>query len=131
MIVEAREVAERMVKSVIAGDVAAAMEFVHPQVVIHEPEGLPYGGDWHGRDGFQEMFAAMTALLEFTLDKYEVTAIGPDSAMMRAEVTFIGRASRRQLRTKIVEIYTVSDHMIIDADIYPKDTLAVSALIGS
>src|SRR5882757_1791060 len=128
---DAREVAERMVRSVISGDVGAATEFVHPQVVIHEPEGLPYGGDWHGRAGFQEMFSTMVSLLEFTLDKYEVIAMGPDLAMMRAEVTFIGRASRTQLRTKIVEIYTVRDHMIIDADIYPKDTLAVSALIGS
>jgi hypothetical protein len=127
---EAREIAEKMIKCVIAGDVVGAMECVHPDVVIHEPEGLPYGGDWHGRAGFQEMFSSMTAVLDFTLDHYEVVALGSESAMMRAEVTFIGRASRRQLTTKIVEVYTVRDGMIVDADIYPKDTLAVSVLVS-
>jgi uncharacterized protein len=131
MSTEARDVAERMVKCVISGDVGGAMECVHPDVVIHEPEALPYGGDWHGRTGFQEMFAAMTAALDFSLDHYEVTALGPESAMMRAEVTFTGRASHRQLTTKIVEIYTVQAGMIVDADIYPKDTLAVCALVRS
>jgi hypothetical protein len=76
------------------------------------------------------MFSAMTAVLGFTLDHYEVTALGSESAMMRAAVTFTGRASGRRLTTKIVEIYAVHDGMIVDADIYPKDTLAVSALLS-
>jgi hypothetical protein len=131
MVMDAREVAEKMVESVIRGDLAGALAFVHPQVVIHEPDGLPYGGDWYGRSGFQEMFSAMAALLEFTLEKCEITALGPDSAVMRAEATFTGRASGKQLRTRFVEIYTIRDQMIIDADIYPKDTLALTALTRS
>ena len=36
-------------------------EFMADDFVIHEPSSLPYGGEWHGRDALQRLFAHVMA----------------------------------------------------------------------
>src|SRR5579859_7823785 len=36
-------------------DLAAAMCLLHEDLVIHEPPGLPYGGEFHGIEGWRDI----------------------------------------------------------------------------
>jgi hypothetical protein len=42
---------------VTAGAWAEAEAMVDDDFVIYEPESLPYGGEWRGKDAFQRLFA--------------------------------------------------------------------------
>jgi uncharacterized protein len=46
-----------------SGDPAAKtamLQALHPQIVLHQPESLPYGGIWRGREGFERWLDAFT-----------------------------------------------------------------------
>lgn len=42
-----------------AGDWVKVESLTHPEFVLHEARGLPFGGEWHGRDALQRCAAAM------------------------------------------------------------------------
>ena len=44
-------VVERFLKAFQAGDIEAAFGLLHPEIVIHEGEGLPYAGEFVGHEG--------------------------------------------------------------------------------
>lgn len=39
-------------------DRAALLDTLHPEIVLHQPESLPYGGVWRGREAFGEWLDA-------------------------------------------------------------------------
>ena len=39
-------------------DFAPVAATLHPQIVLHQPESLPYGGTWHGHQGFETWMKA-------------------------------------------------------------------------
>ncbi|HEY1968988.1 MAG TPA: nuclear transport factor 2 family protein [Pseudonocardia sp.] len=120
-------IASKLLDSFIAGDLAAALSTIHPDCVVHESPALPYPGDWHGPDGFNQLVSTMVSLFELTFDRYEVIDNG-DTVSMRAYATFTSRTSGRSVDTSIVEIYRFQDGQIVDADIYYKDPTAIRDL---
>jgi len=50
--------------AVLGGDLDRAMEHAHPDVTIREAPGLPYGGDFVGRDGIVELMTKVGAVWE-------------------------------------------------------------------
>ena len=49
----------------MGGDMDGFLAAVHPEVVVLEPDHLPYGGTFTGHDGFLEVFAGATQVLDF------------------------------------------------------------------
>lgn len=43
---------KRTPRTAMAGDVATFLAALHPDVMLHEPTYLPYGGEFQGRQGF-------------------------------------------------------------------------------
>ena len=41
------------IQKFLDGDVDGALEFLHPDVVADEPESLPFGGEYRGREQFR------------------------------------------------------------------------------
>jgi uncharacterized protein len=39
-------------------DRAALLDTLHPEIILYQPESLPYGGVWRGRQGFGEWLDA-------------------------------------------------------------------------
>jgi hypothetical protein len=111
------------------GDVDGATALMHPELVIHEPAGLPYGGEYHGPAGFREITAAM--LEEFETEPLgEVTCL--DSAgpiVVQLVGRFTSRATGRSANMDVVELFTVRDGQIVDLDVYYRDPGAVAALV--
>ena len=52
------------------GPVAATL---HPQVVMIQPDSLRFGGQWHGRDGFERWGAGLRRGVE--LGQYNTSAV--------------------------------------------------------
>ena len=120
-------VASTMLEAIKAGDVEAAVSAFHPDCVVREAASLPYGGTFTGQDGFRELLGIMAAKFDIAINSYEVWDAG-EVVAMRADAMFTAHTNGKTLNTQITEIYRVRDGMIIDADIYPKDAMAIHLL---
>ena len=120
-------VVKRLVEGYVTGDLEAAFSTVHPDIVLHEAAGLPYGGEWVGLEGFQK-------LLETIMSDYQLEVLGYEAfdtgagAMVRMDTRFTSRRSGAVLEMPIVELYGFTDGLISDVDVFYKDTRAVAGL---
>lgn len=52
------------VQAALGGDVESFFAALHPEVEVHEPPYLPYGGVYRGREGFAALFGEATKVLD-------------------------------------------------------------------
>ena len=70
-----RDLVVGAIDSAIAGDMEGFLSSLHSEVEVIEPEHLPYGGTYRGREGFVELFGKATQVLDFpTLTLVSATA---------------------------------------------------------
>ena len=121
------DVVKRLVEGYIAGDLEAAFSTVHPDIVLHEAAGLPFGGEWAGFEGFQTLLGAIMADYQLEVLAYQAFDTG-QGAMVRMDTRFTSRRSGAVLEMPIVELYGFTDGLISDVDVFYKDTRAVVGL---
>lgn len=64
---------QRLYGSAINGDFDDVLACLSPQVVVNEPPFLPYGRTYHGVEGFGELIANVTQVLDVSkmiIDRY-------------------------------------------------------------
>jgi uncharacterized protein len=125
--VSAKETLDRFRELRHSGRLDEALELVHPDMVLHEAESLPYGGEYHGPDGFRKLFDVVYGLFEVTAT-VETHDAGTFCCAI-AHCTFTSRQTGRSTDLPIVENYYVENGLITRVDIYYKDTAAVLALL--
>lgn len=113
-----------------AGDLDAATELLDDELVIHEPAGLPYGGEYHGPGGFQDIMGRING-------QFQPEMVGPvtcldsgNPVVVRLVGRFTSRATGRSVEMDVVELFTVRQGRIVILDVYYKDPGAVAALVA-
>jgi len=126
---ESRAIGDGLVADMLSGNLDGVLARLHPNIVVHEADSLPFGGDWTGRDGFANLVANLSSYAELDIPEYTIyeTAVGMVIVM---QVTLTSRASAATLRTRIAEIYRLTDGLVSEIDVYYKDVKAVLELIG-
>lgn len=100
---------------------------IHEDMRLEEPAGLPYGGIYEGKEGVADLSRQVKRLFEVIIHGFEAHPAGARVAAV-VDATFTCRATGRSIRTSVVELWEVRDHLLIRADIYPKDTRAIYEL---
>lgn len=121
-----KEVLERFVAAVESLSLETIKPLLHPGVEVVEPESLPYGGVYHGVDAFfNDLFPEIFGKFEA---KFEILTIlsNDQAAAVQMVVTFTSRRTGVSLTMPYVEVYTVSDGLIVHVNVYPQDTLVLS-----
>jgi ketosteroid isomerase-like protein len=126
---EAATVVSTFLNAFAAGDIPGALACFSADTVVDEAQGLPFSGTYTGPDGFKTLLGSMSAALDAKIDKVEVLDAGT-AAVGRIDLTFISKATGRELPTSAVEVYRVSDGKITHADVFYKDPGAVSELVN-
>jgi ketosteroid isomerase-like protein len=112
---------------VVGGEMAAALELIHPECVLNEAAGLPYGGDYIGAEGFLKLWTVIAEDFDLTVTSSQVHDAGEVVvAEMRASLR--SKQTGLTLDTSIVELYRLTDGQISGIDVYYKDTAAVAEL---
>lgn len=124
------EVLDKFLNHFQKGEVEAALAMIHPDIVLHEAASLPYSGDFHGHEGFAQLFGVLNAGIELIPESWELFDAG-DRVVGRMHTTLVSRHSGERLPMLIVEIHTIRDDMLAEVDIYYKDTKAVVDLYNS
>lgn len=122
------EVMDQFFAGYAAGDLDAVASLVHPDGVIRESDALPFGGDYVGPDGFRTLIGAMLRDFDFEVLSREDLPAG-DTLVIKMGARFTARHSGEQVELPVVELYTVRDGLIVEADVYYKDPGAVAAML--
>lgn len=113
------------------GDWQAVEALMAPDLVIHEPPSLPFGGPWRGRDALQRLFATVMG----TWDAPGVvvdTIVGDDRhvvALLR--LTMTSRHSGRTFTQPVAEVSTITDGLVTEMRIHYFDTVEVAHEAGA
>jgi ketosteroid isomerase-like protein len=96
---------------------------------IVEPDSLPYGGTHRGTDGYVALMERIGALFELGFDLDRVDAVGDDIVLVRMDVTFTARSTRRSVAMPVLELLTLRAGRIARSEVFLKDTAALLATL--
>lgn len=101
-----------------------------PEVVVHEPESLPYAGDWRGLDGVGRLIRVMSATWkDMSIESLECAASG-SSILLACSLTLVGRATGTQIVQPFAERLVFRDGRLLDGTPFYFDTAALRSAIG-
>ncbi|WP_406642411.1 nuclear transport factor 2 family protein [Amycolatopsis sp. WGS_07] len=96
-------------------------------VVLHQADGLPFGGAWRGHSGMEEFFLAMSRTWEsFEIGEQEFLALGATS-VVRTQVRARTRATGRELEFPILQTLRIEDGRIAEVWPFYWDTAAIAS----
>jgi ketosteroid isomerase-like protein len=94
---ELRALVARLYDATGRGDWAAAAAMLTDDFVATEAPGLPFSGEWRGRDGLQRLYQTVIPLLNVqALDVIE-TCVGEDHAVTLVDLVLPGDIGRARV----------------------------------
>ena len=117
------------IEKFLGGDVDGALEFVHPNVVAHEPESLPFGGEHSGKDRFLVLMQDIQSTIKVEGEPPAVYDAG-DAVVMVYNATFTSYTSGASFKTSVAEVYTFTEGLISHVNIFQKDTKTFVETLG-
>lgn len=96
---------------------------VHEEIVIYEPPSVPYAGEFHGHDGWQDLARQFSETWEPTAQiQCQYDPVGDDEVLVRVELDVIAKPTGKPYTLKIAEFHRVRDGKICETNIYYWDT---------
>lgn len=110
-----------------AGDWSAVERLLHPDFVLHEAAGLPFGGEWRGKDALQRCAAAMFGTwAKATVDIHDITG-GDTHAVVVLTLTMHPRDGSAPFSQTVCEAGTFADGLLKELRIHYFDAAEIAA----
>ncbi|MET0378644.1 MAG: nuclear transport factor 2 family protein [Spongiibacteraceae bacterium] len=113
-------------------DAATQFALMHPGIVIHEPEGLPYGGFYHGHAGWR----ALNKLIMATWDnlqlevEYVLGEADGDRFAVKGKLTGVSKNTGQLFEAEVFEMWRLVDGVIVELRPFYWDTRRVAEING-
>jgi uncharacterized protein len=107
-------------------DPAAIDQFFHPDAKTREAASLPHGGDWTGGAGVRALHEIIDAHWVREHHGVEILDAG-DCAIVVIQGRFTSRLTGAAVDGQVVEIFRVVDGLIVENNVFYKDTAALLA----
>jgi ketosteroid isomerase-like protein len=112
-------------------DWEGVMALLSDDFKIIEPESLPYGGVWEGKDAFQRLYPAVVSHFdEFSPVIKEIIG-GSDWAAVIVDLTLISKKTGRRFVQSVSEVGRVSGGKLVEMHIHYFDTAEIAKEIGN
>ncbi|MFF3949257.1 nuclear transport factor 2 family protein [Streptomyces sp. NPDC001902] len=109
------------------GDVPGVLERLAPEVIVDEPNQLPYGGVHQGREVFvQSVLGAMMGYAAVAITAAEVYE-GPAGVVGTLTGTLTAHTTGEEFPLTMVEIHQVEDGTVRKIDVYTKNPQELAA----
>jgi ketosteroid isomerase-like protein len=120
-------------RALARGDMDAAVAFLHPEFCLVEQPGLPYSGEWLGRDGFRRLWEVVGTTWSRWKDSpypWELASVGDK---VFKEVRFVATlaANGAQIEMDFVEVFEFRDDLISIVRPYYWDPPSIAAALDS
>jgi uncharacterized protein len=112
--VDSKQVVLGALQAAMAGDMEGFKSALHPEVVVHEPPYLSYGGDYHGHQGFLDLFGIATSVLDLSTIKLLATVADGDRVVLLMSIQL---ASTREERI-VTEHWVLRDGLVADVRVF-------------
>ena len=103
-----RQLVVGAIEAAMAGDMEGFTDSLHPEIEVHEPDYLPYGGIYRGKDGFLELFGKATAVLDFPTMKVVSATGDEDRAILLMTCNLLSNGEERH----ITEHWEIEDGLV-------------------
>jgi uncharacterized protein len=115
-----------------AEDRDALLDTLHPDIVLYQPESLPYGGEWHGREGFARWLDAFVgAWADITPTDPEIHACGDNVVVATVTMRARAHATATLIVMPICQVIRFSDdHLPIHWRNFAWDTAKMLDALG-
>jgi uncharacterized protein len=107
-------VVRKMYDAAIAGEVAGVLALLDENAVCHESPALPYGRDYHGAAGIQELFGPLGRYL--AVENIVIDSLIADGDQVVAIIRLPVRSSGIEVRA--AEHHRVRDGKVVEQWIY-------------
>ncbi|MDX2644104.1 nuclear transport factor 2 family protein [Streptomyces sp. PA03-1a] len=108
-------------------DVPGVLERLAPEVIVDEPNQLPYGGVHQGREVFvQSVLGAMMGYAAVAITAAEVYE-GPAGVVGTLTGTLTAHTTGEEFPLTMVEIHQVEDGAVRKIDVYTKNAQELAA----
>ncbi|MCK6586565.1 MAG: nuclear transport factor 2 family protein [Polyangiaceae bacterium] len=116
------DIVRSIYEAAIKGDINAIMPVIDPQITIYEAASLPYGGEYHGHEGFSRLVTAVfTSWAAFEVDLKELFDAGSTIiAILQIRVTL--KESGRVVEMPVAEFWRLRDGKVVDLRPFYWDT---------
>lgn len=113
-------------------DFAVIAATLDPECVLHQPESLPYGGEWRGAKGFEAWMVAFgEAWSELEVIDPQFFPSGPDSIFVRSHVVAVARRSKTRAEWNLLQHFRIRDGRILELRPFHWDTNILVAALSS
>ncbi|MET0987935.1 MAG: nuclear transport factor 2 family protein [Steroidobacteraceae bacterium] len=119
-------VVKRFYELFAAGNVDECTKLFSDDFILHEPDGLPYGGKYRGKRGVLDI--ANRFLSTWATHSVEVVqlATGGDHVMSRAQLSGSHAKTGRSWSMPIIEDFRMNNGVIVEMTIFYFDACRVS-----
>ncbi|MDQ0382735.1 nuclear transport factor 2 family protein [Amycolatopsis thermophila] len=100
-------------------------DLLHPDLVTREPESLPYGGTYHGIEGWRELYAKTAEFWAFDSMKPAEYVCQGDYVVALNRIVGRIRATGKFFDMPLVAVWKFENGRIRSADIIPFDAHAI------
>jgi ketosteroid isomerase-like protein len=122
-----REFCERFVAAMLTGDYDAQSAMLDAGFVVHEAQGLPYAGDYHGIDGWRALSQAVVATWKgFRLKPLEFLGETADTFVVRFAISGRSRKTGRAFESTVLELWKFNGARLLEITPYYWDTHALA-----
>ncbi|MFE6861811.1 nuclear transport factor 2 family protein [Nocardia sp. NPDC057668] len=101
-----------------------------PDIVMHQAPSLPYGGEWHGHEGFRRFIAAMGESWDGLWFDEQQFLSADDRIVVHTRGRLRARRTGRTLNTSLLQWISFRDGLITEFRPYYLDTAAVLAALA-
>lgn len=103
----------------------ALEDILDERFTILEPDSLPYGGSHPGVAGYVALMQRIDELFELVFEPEGIYALDNANVLLRMQVTFPARRTRRSVRLRVVELLEVCGGRVRRSEVFPADTAAL------
>jgi len=115
------DILKNMLAKFQAGDYVGGEAFLHPELMVDEPESIPHGGIFKGRDASRRVKEIIRATWDQQMGELELWDCG-DTVISRREITWISKATGKSAPCTAVEFFEFRDGKVARITVYLRDT---------
>ncbi|MGB1867848.1 MAG: nuclear transport factor 2 family protein [Porticoccaceae bacterium] len=131
MSMTAAEVLGTMYQRMGEQDWEGMMEMMADDFKVIEPDSLPYGGVWEGKDAMQRLYPAVVSCFdEFSPVIKEVIG-GVEWATVVVDLTLVSKTTGRRFVQTVMEVGRIQDGKVAELQIHYFDTAEIAREIGA
>ena len=113
-----------------SGNIEMLTGAFHRDVVVHEPQSLPYAGDWNGLEGIAALFQKMQESWSNVAVENLQAAQNDDVVLMSCTLSLTSRANGVTIKQPFAEVLRFRDGRLLEGTPFYYDTSEILAVMA-